>query len=582
MKMVMINVCSWGLMMSLLGVMMVGDGGRLVAGEGLLDGSKLEMFVDELPHMPKVLGYHVGADGKPMPKSLTIGMFYKKWKFHRDLPATPVFAYGKSPATATVPGPMITALHGVATLITWLNHLPSRHILPYDTTIPTAIPPHNSGVPTVVHLHGGINEPDSDGHLKSWYTNGFKAKGPEWMKKTYTYSNMQQAGNLWYHDHAKGLTRINLLAGLIGGYVIREPKVEAVFGLPSGDEFDRVLIVFDRSFFVNGSIYMNRTGDNPTIHPQWQPEYFGDVMVVNGKAWPYMRVQRRKYRFRIINTCNARFLNLYFTNGLDFVHIGSDSAYLNQAVLTKETFVGPSEIFDVVVDFAKSSSDTVVLANDAPYPYPSGDPVTEASGHVMKFIINPKPENDGLKLPTKLANYPSPDPLSVSRTRYITLYEYESADGEPTHLYINGLANDDPVTEKPKVGAAELWYLINLTEDNHPLHIHLALFAVLEQTALLKEEEFKKCMTKLKDAKMCQVEKYARGEKVEVPAHEKGWKNVFKMRPGFVTKLVVRFSYVHSNSSYPFDATAEPGYVYHCHILDHEDNVMMRPMKLTK
>ncbi|GAB2279998.1 Multicopper oxidase lpr2 [Dionaea muscipula] len=589
----MMNVgCALPMMMSLLGrmtmmmMMVAGNGSskQLAGGERLLNPSKLEMFVDELPDMPKLLGYRVQeADGKPKPKSLTIGMFYKKWKFHRDLPATPVFAYGTTKRKATVPGPTIEALHGVDTRVTWLNHLPSRHILPWDPTIPTAVPPSGEGVPTVVHLHGGIHEPDSDGNLDGWYTSGFREKGPKWRKKTYHYSNRQQPGNLWYHDHAMGLTRINLLAGLIGSYIIRQPEVEAPLGLPRGDEFDRALLIFDRSFYTNGSIYMNRTGNNPTIHPEWQPEYFGDVIMVNGKAWPYMKVGRRKYRFRIINTSNARFLNLYFTNGLNFVHVGSDSAYLNRPVVTNETLVAPSEIFDVIVDFAKSSSGTAVLANDAPYPYPSGDPVNEANSKVMKFIIEKKLEKDGLMLPSKLADYPSPDLSGVSCTRYIVLYEYESAEGEPTHLYINGLSYDDPVTEEPRVGSSELWYLINLTDDNHPLHIHLALFAVLEQTELLEEEEFKECMmNKLKDAKLCQVEKHARGERIEVPVHEKGWKNVFKMRPGFMTKLLVRFSYVHSNSSYPFDATADPGYVYHCHILDHEDNVMMRPMKLIK
>lgn len=548
------------------------------ADEKLLDASKLRMFVDKLPDMPKIKGYDV-VNGDPVPKSLIIGMFHKKWKFHRDIPATPVFAYGTSRDTATVPGPTIEALHGISTHVSWLNHLPSKHILPWDPTIPTAIPSTKEGVPTVVHLHGGIDEPESDGHSESWFTRSFRQRGPTWTKKKYHYHNNQQPGTLWYHDHAMGLTRVNLLAGLIGAYVIRQPDLEVPLGLPYDDEFDRPLLVFDRGFRVDGSIFMNSTGNNPTIHPQWQPEYFGDAIIVNGKAWPYMIVRRRKYRFRIINACNARFFKFYFTNNLTFIHVASDSAYNERPVILQEMLLAPSEIANVVVDFSKSESNSAILANDAPYPYPSGDPVNEANSKVMKFIISPHHEVENSNIPEKLIKYPSSDGSAVAHTRYIAMYEYTANADEPTHLYINGKPYEAPVTETPKVGTSEIWYVINLTDDNHPLHIHLGLFVVLDQTELVKEDEFKDCMLKHNDAIECHVSKYARGENVEVPAHERGWKNVYKMMPGYVTKILVRFSFIHSNESYPFDATSEPGYVFHCHILDHEDNVMMRPLK---
>ncbi|WCJ33522.1 Multicopper oxidase LPR1 [Euphorbia peplus] len=549
------------------------------AEDSVINPSKLEMFVDKLPDVPKIYAYDVVND-LPKPKRLSISMFKKLWKFHKQLPPTPVFAYGVSKRNATIPGPTIEALHGVDTYITWKNRLPSKHILPWDPTIPTAVPTTKKGIPTVVHLHGAIGEPESDGHAHSWFTHGFQEKGPTWTKKTYHYHNFQQPGNLWYHDHAMGLTRVNILAGLLGAYTIRHPNVEMPLGLPNGNEFDRTLVVFDRSFLADGSLYMNPTGNNPKIHPQWQPEYFGDVIIVNGKAWPYLVVRRRKYRFRIINASNARFFNFFFTNGLPFIHVASDSVYLGEPVVTNETLLAPSEIADVVVDFSRSKSDTVVLANSANYPFPTGDPVNEANGKVMKFIIEKKGEVDMGRIPKKLLKYPSPKLSSSSQTRYIAMYEYASDIDEPTHLYINGKSYEEPTTETPKVGTSEVWNVINLTEDNHPLHIHLGLFVVLDQTELVNIEEFKACMSKLNDAIKCQIDKYARGSKVEVLDHEKGWKNVYKMSPGKVTKILVRFDYIHSNSSYVFDATAEPGYVYHCHILDHEDNVMMRPLKM--
>lgn len=544
----------------------------------VLNPAKLKMFVDKLPQMPRIHGFRL-VNGSYKAKSLKIGMFMKKWKFHTDLPATPVFAYGTSRDTATVPGPTIEALHGVHTYVTWRNHLPSKHILPWDPTIPNAITTAKKGVPTVVHLHGGIHEPASDGNSNSWFTAGFKETGPKWTKKRYHYSNVQQPGNLWYHDHAIGLTRVNLLAGLIGAYIIRHPHVEDPLGLPRGHAFDQPLIVFDRSFRVDGSIYMNSTGNNPSVHPQWQPEYFGDAIIVNGKAWPHVTVRRRKYRFRIINASNARFFRFFFNNGLRFIHVGSDSAYIKKPVLSNETLLAPSEIADVVIDFSKSRTDTAILGNNAPYPFPSGDPVNEANSMIMKFIIEKKREKDAAQVPKELIKYPSPDLSSASRIRYIAMYEYTSDTGEPTHLYINGKTYDEPVTEIPRVGTSEIWNVINLTEDNHPLHIHLGVFMVLDQTELVHSEEFKECMLKKNDAIKCQVNKYARGKKLHVLQHENGWKNVYKMAPGYVTKIIVRFSYIHANTSYSFDATEEPGYVYHCHILDHEDNMMMRPLK---
>lgn len=487
-------------------------------------------------------------------------------KFHRDLPPTTVYAYGLTKRKATVPGPTIEAHYGVSTRVTWRNHLPPKHILPWDPTIPTPLTNTTNGIPTVVHLHGGIHEPESDGNANSWFTAKFKDKGPTWTTKTYHYPNNQQPGNLWYHDHAMGLTRVNLLAGLIGSYIIRHPSIEDPLELPHGDELDRPLVLFDRSFYTDGSIFMNSTGNNPSIHPQWQPEYFGDAIIVNGKAWPNLTVRRRRYRFRIINASNARFFRLFFTNGLRFIHVASDSAYIGKPVVSNETLVGPSEITDVIVDFSQSKNNFAILANNARFPYPTGDPVDEISGKVMRFTILPTREVDTSRIPKKLVEYPVVDLSSVSRTRYIAMYEYTSDVDEPTHLYLNGKPYEAPVTETPKVGSTEVWYVINLTEDNHPLHIHLGLFKVLDQTDLMKSEEFKDCMTKLNDAIKCHVDNYVRGKKTEVPDHEKGWKNVFKMRPGCVTEIVVRFAYIHTNASYGFDATTEPGYVYHCHV----------------
>ncbi|KAK1322276.1 hypothetical protein QJS10_CPA03g00501 [Acorus calamus] len=537
----------------------------------------LQMYVDPLPRMAKLYGYSAGGHSIK-PGSLTIGMFQKKWKFHRDLPASTVFVYGTSLETATFPGPTIEALKGVPLKVTWQNHLPKSHILPWDPTVPTAIP-KNGGVPTVVHLHGGIHEPQSDGSALAWFTTGFAETGPKWSKATYTYPNVQHAGNLWYHDHALGLTRANLLAGLIAAYVIRDPKLEAPLRLPSGDDYDIHLMIADRSFYSDGSIYMNSTGNVPNIHPEWQPEYFGEAVTVNGKAWPYLSVERRRYRFRIINTSNARYLRLSLSDGTGFSIIGSDSSYLPAPVTATSLLVAPAETFDLVIDFSGSAA-AVEMVNGAAYPYPTGSPVDSLNGKVMKFVVGNEKVTDDSTVPSKLVTYaPAVREEAVLR-RYITMYEYQTAAGEPTHLYINGKRFEDPVTEKPQSGSTEVWEVINLTGDNHPLHIHLGVFQAIKIQQLVDQTTFQNCMTTYNDAIKCNISGHATGPTLTVPDHEKTWKNVVKIEPGYIVSAIVKFHLVDSNAPYPFDATAEPGYVYHCHILDHEDNAMIRPMKL--
>ncbi|KAI4326263.1 hypothetical protein MLD38_031593 [Melastoma candidum] len=541
--------------------------------------ASLQMYVDELPEIPRLYGYSWDSNGVPVPGNLTIGMYEKKWKFHRDFPPTTVFAYGTSAEAATVPGPIIEALRNTRTLVTWLNFLPQKHILPFDTTIPTAIP-KNGGVPTVVHLHGAVDPADSDGSAFAWYTSNFGETGPKWTQATYTYPNVQHSGNLWYHDHALGLTRVNLLAGLVGIYRITDPVFDHTLNLPSGPEFDRHLMVFDRSFYMDGSLYMNATGDNPSIHPQWQPEYFGDAIIVNGKAWPYLEVQRRKYRFRIINSSNARFFNFTLSNGMPFTIIGSDASYLPSPVTTPSFLLAPSEIADVIVDFSLASVKEIILNNNAAYPFPGGDAVDNLNGQVMKFVVtpgNPSPPDNSV-VPNILKNY-VPTTMTSSVTRYIVLYEYDSATGNPTHLFINGKSLTDPVTETPKSGSTEIWHVINLTPDNHPLHLHLAYYQALKVQQLVDLDNFTNCMTQKNDAVACNVSAHATGPVDVVPANERTWKNVVKIKPGYQTTVIVKFNLVENDAPYPFDATKSPGYVYHCHILDHEDNEMIRPLQ---
>ncbi|KAH7404031.1 hypothetical protein KP509_15G007200 [Ceratopteris richardii] len=536
----------------------------------------LQRFVDKLPLMPTLKGYATSSYGKYLPANLTIGMYMKPWKFHRDLPPSPVFAFGVSPEDATVPGPSIVAMSGVETYILWENHLPDKHIFVIDKTIDVAKP--SRGVPTVVHLHGAVTEPNSDGSALAWYTRDFHEKGEKWSKAVYIYHNVMTTGSMWYHDHALGYTRLNLLAGLIGAYRIINPEVESRFGLPHY-KFDQELVIMDRSFNNNGHIYINSTGDNPNLHPEWKPEYFGRVIIVNGKAWPYMKVQRRKYRFRIINASNARFFRLALNDGTGFTQIVSDSFYLASPIYLTSALLAPSETMDVVIDFSKIRNQSVILSNDAPYPFPNGDMPGVADSNVMKFVVARRNVYDSACIPTQFEPVRKLSEEEAVTTRNIVMYEYDSWTGQPTKLLLNFANFNDPVTEFPKQGTTELWHIVNITPDNHPFHIHLAAFQVLRQQKLKNVGELSKCAVKHKGIEACNITSYSDGDPVGPPSNEAGWKNVFKMQPSYVTSILVLFSTIHSKP-FPFDPTGDPGYVYHCHILGHEDNSMIRPFVL--
>ena len=339
----------------------------------------------------------------------------------------------------------------------WEKPLPQQHFLPFDKPIPSAIS-KNGGVPAVVHLHDGVNRPQSNGSAFAWFSAGYKDEGKAWSTEVYTYPNAQHPGNLLYHEFVLGLTRINLLAGLQGPYVIRNPKVEDPFRLPSGERYDRRLVYVDRSFNRDGSIFMNKTGSNPSIHPQWNPEYQGDTIVVNGKTWPFLKVQRRRYRFRITNGSNARLFLLALSNKLPFIVLGSDSSYLPAPVETATLLVVTAETFDVVVDFSMVPAGEAELTNAAPLPYSGGEtPGILASSRVMKFIIASGRPSDNSRIPVKLQQYSPANIDEASVRRYITMYAYQSAASQTVLLHINGKRFDDQVTEKPVVGSTEVW-----------------------------------------------------------------------------------------------------------------------------
>ncbi|CAM6023991.1 unnamed protein product, partial [Sphagnum balticum] len=617
--------------------------------QNLAPSPVLEPFVDKLPRLKAI---HIHNR-----KRLTLGAYKITQKLHRDLPPTPLYAFGTSRDTASYPGPTLEARRGVESYVRFENHIHDRqHMLRVDKTLMWANPQTSSddnddsggGVPIVPHLHGGEVESSSDGYPDAWFTatgGGEALHGPAYRTQNYTYANSQPATMLWYHDHSLGIVRLNVLSGLFGAYIIRgdededtsssskaeleknrssrtSSRTSSSWMLPKEEE-ELVLLLHDMQFFPDGSINFPTIGDSPKMHPSWCPEYFGDTILVNGKAWPYVRVQPRMYRLRVVNAANARFFQLSLSDSrLSFVQIGTDGGLLDRPQVLSELTIAPAERIDFLIDFALlgSGAHEILLLNSGPAPFPSGDPAFSPprTKNVMKFFVvkdspqqrqNPEPER--ARIPAQLTGgeteedeegssamvktVPIESFLQEANWRTNFMVEFDDKDDSPTHSLLSNHSWSDPVTEKPVLGATEVWEFINFTPDAHPMHIHLVQFRFLNQQSFNQSlsqmtmgmgmemevgEEGKSCSFHLPfpDPRSCFTEE-PRGP----AANQVGWKDTIVSWPGNVTRLLLQWTSRDGDGSgsgqfFPFDATAGPGYVWHCHILDHEDNEMMRPI----
>ncbi|TGE33608.1 multicopper oxidase [Desulfosporosinus sp. Sb-LF] len=538
-------------------------------------------------------------------------------------PETIVWGYGgkaKDPETGEImpdfrntPGATFEALRGVPINVQWENNLGGPHLLPVDPTLhwanpnkmgmpmppfpvfPPGFPLAQAPVPIVPHLHGGETESASDGHPEAWFTAGEAITGPTFEKSRYHYGNTQEPTTLWYHDHALGITRLNVLMGLAGFYLLRDPhnpldKHTSI--LPQG-KFEIPLAIQDRSFNTDGSFAFPDTGINPDIHPYWMPEFFGDTIMVNGKVWPNLAVEPRQYRFRVLNGSNARFYNLKFSNQMPFVQIGSDGGYLPKSVQLISLLIAPGERADILVDFsAVLPGSKLILENDANAPFPTGDqPDPLTVGQIMQFTVLDKPAVTPPPLPQKLNTIP---PLIVnSKKRTLVLFEVGGPNG-PLEVLLDGQKWHSPISELPLVGSTEEWEIVNLTMDAHPIHLHLVQFRLESREALLDMQYMDDWialngMPPLNHpTKVLNTEHYLLDGPMYPLLNEQGWKDTIKAFPGEVTTIRVRFAPQNARISipgmnlYPFDPSKGPGYVWHCHILDHEDNDMMRPYKVRR
>jgi bilirubin oxidase len=515
------------------------------------------------------------------------------------------------------------------------NFLP--HLLPVDPTLHWANPPAGTGgrdsrptfrgtpgpytgpVPIVTHLHGGHSTQDSDGFAEAWYLpaasnipsafatqgtwyeffkNEFENKtGVTWEPGTATfqYANDQRASTLWYHDHTLGMTRLNVYAGPAGFYLLRRGPGDlpspplpgpapGVGASPFGRYFEIPIAIQDRSFNADGSLfypssrfffdqfrgpYIGTQGSD--VPPIWNPEFFGNTMVANGRAWPFLEVERRRYRFRFLNGCNSRFLILKIASdaeatrpappALPFWQIGGEGGFLPQPVQRTNLLMAPAERADVIVDFTNVQEGTALyLINEGPdEPFGGGAPGVDfaaadpaTTGQVMRFVVVARSDVDNSMDPARLT-LPAFRPLGpATLTRKVSLNEQSSSvpgfDGPIAALLgtLNGsrepvpMGWSDPITENPAFNSIEQWEMYNFTADAHPIHIHEVQFQVVNRQPI-------------------------EGGPARAPeTWENGFKDTVIAYPGEITRIRALFDLAGL-------------YVWHCHIVEHEDNEMMRP-----
>ena len=597
------------------------------------------------------------------------------------LPATTVWGYGpvsaqNGPAIFNAPSLTIEAKYNKPVRIKWINELVDAngnylpHLLPVDPTLHWANPPQGSDpaygsgakdsrptfmstpgrytgpVPIVTHVHGAVGVGDeSDGYTEAWYLPaannipiGYATKGT-WYNffagkaatkfgeiwgsgfATFQYPNPDRASTNWYHDHALGMTRLNVYAGPAGFYIIRGGPSDMVLDsrfntaavlpgpapalgdAPGTTYYEIPIAIQDRSFNTDGSLFYPDTREffdeivgeyipDGDFSPIWQPEFFGNMMMINGNTWPFQAVEQRRYRLRFLNGCQSRFLILDFSAipGVEVWMIGNEGGFLDAPLnLTASNgnrlLMGLAERADVIVDFTNVPVGNYVLGNVGPdEPFGGGVPGLDfdvadpaSTGQVMEFQVVPAVAPDPSTPPQFLVLPAAPALPTATVTRPLALIEeagfgvdaYNNEVEGPVEALLGNVNGDpnvapgmfvkkfwmDAVTENPALGATEVWEIYNTTGDAHPMHVHEAAFEVVNRQDIFVDE--------------------TNGTVQVVPGSvpmppepwETGYKDTVTAYPGQVTRIRAQFN------------TAGQ-YVWHCHIVEHEDNEMMRPYRV--
>jgi spore coat protein A len=490
-------------------------------------------------------------------------------QLHPHLPPTPLFAYDDGSGLVGQAGSFgmaVVAHSGTPLDVSYTNGLPE--IYPDWIPVDTRLTPLGNQVRAMTHLHGAFVAANSDGN-PAITPNGFGFGETQTVHYTNQLPQMP-ASLLWFHDHALGATRLNVFAGLAAAYILRDEFDTGAepnpIGIPGG-AYEIPLVIQDRQFNSDGTFFYP-TSDIEGV--TWIGEYFGDVMLVNGKVWPFLNVEPRMYRFRILNGCNARILNLDI-GGPNFWQIAAEGGMWDIPVLVKNLVMGPAERADVLVDFSKFSGQTLVLKNHKPHK-PVSNPAPQLP-QVMQIRVGTAVSQAGpASIPSSLPGRATILNNPVA-TRYITLNEI-AAETADWFLNLSALHFEDAVTETPKVGTVEDWVYINVTGDTHPMHTHLVTFQVVGRTPFDAEAYEAAYGGPNGVPGGIDPTPFATGPMLPPDPTERGFKDTVKANPGYFTRIRAKFDL-------PMGVTAPQDYVHHCHIVEHEDNDMMRPFTVT-
>jgi len=491
-----------------------------------LDVSSLAQFVDPLPIPPITQpSEHHACPTDPAAKLPYYRMAMRQFesKVHRDLKPTRLWGFGGSS-----PGPTFETRSGQGLLVEWVNELPSNHFLPIDHTIHGA-EADKPEVRTVIHLHGAKAPPKSDGYPEDWFVPGKSA--------ICHYPNGQDAALLWYHDHALGINRLNVFAGLLGLFIVRD-EFEDALDLPRG-KYEIPLVIYDRIFDLDAHLNYPVSAD---AKKPWMPEVFGDAILLNGKLFPYLEVEPRLYRLRVLNGANGRFFHLSLSSGQTLHQIGTDQGLLPAPVPLQTVSLAPAERADLIVDFSALRGTSVILKND--------------TLPIMQYRVAHTSSAETRPLPQKLRPVPKIPESAAVKTRTLSLVEIDDLVQRPMTMLLNNVHWSMPVTENPVLDSTEIWSLLNTTDDAHPIHLHLVRFQILDRRSFDVAAYWTTGQIKFT------------GPAIAPEPGEAGWKDTVRADPGMVTRIITRFE-------------GFPGrYVWHCHILEHEDNEMMRPFEV--
>ena len=668
------------------------------------------------------------------------------------MPKTTVWGYLQPGQTgrSSYLGPVIVATRGTPTEIKFVNNLGSAadtNVLAYkygtDQTLHWADPLNNGAnmlnhmamppapntegaknyagpVPGCVHLHGGEVPPVLDGGPDAWFTSDGLHQGHGYYTKAgalgneaiYRYPNSQEGSPLWFHDHTLGATRLNVYAGLAGGYLLLDPAND-----PQNLPPLIPLVIQDRMFDTAGQLFFPSDSaagvlwtTNPE-HPYWVPEFVGDVICVNGKAWPFLNVEPKRYTFFFLNGSNARGYEMFLNDpvsgngGPPLWVIGTDGGYLDKPAQVGGAGSGKNnklvmlsgERYMVIIDFAGYQAGAIgpnglpysgnwILRNTAKTPFPGGGAaIGGTTGQVMQFRVGALTAPDTSFNPAVLGATVRPTPMvrlvnpttgtpavAVQKTRQLTLNEVmgmpqnaidpvtglmTAYPGGPLEILVNntkwsgerivGVDNANPAmpmyimqpipgftqrdnsdgtftyySELPQEGTTEIWEIVNLTADAHPIHLHLVQFQLMNRqdfdvgkyTAAYAATFTGGGWNTMgvppgpypvgvfipgfgppldynpspasggKYGGNPDVTMFLKGKLAPPLPQEAGWKDTVIMYPGQVTRIVMRWAPTDiaagtapASANFPFDPNGGHGYVWHCHIVDHEDNEMMRP-----